>query len=1697
MRDGYLGQKGLNIKFQAGEDRTATRELLVKYSSKDGQENTVTVQLHAPVYYDFTKMITTDEPDRILTPAFKTVSKENIYFKANENTLISLQALAKATELLDTSTEELSDADVSTIKSLSTTSPRTPPLQFWKEDDAFDIPYIGDLTGNGGKTYTLEAYAGDYNAAVKEFTQEVPERQVSGSYNPFGRFATDAEITVLFKIGKEDQDKVMDKMHKNTDRLKKGAELVNYVETVEEGWVLVFSAAAFEIYQKPGVTEKYKNHPFKDKEDRDTMDFSITECTPTSDTVESRIKAGAAISDLGAREKRESYAQHLGLHLNGKNGASRLSTSKIMGGKSANDVATACTTEKPLKQRYEWLHRVGHSLAGRPADNAKNLMLGTYHTNSHMITFETLLSQRYKKHVGEKRILRTAVTEREGGNDKLFAPETLKYTIYSSVDTGLHGAIAQHTFDLMGTLRPAVMLNVFVYNYFQHAYTQATGTNQKAGQVPLHVFPTSSRAAAVLSTDTLLQAALGLKSLTPLSVVARADFAAEYATMALLFLDMDATFAVPAVEAYTGAAVATLATGDVALTMHALVVPGDEHYFAVFRAQGTESLLPVLPGLTFSEQRLLVMRDAEGTTEVFLSCTAGLGDAFAFVPGLAAHVGSQFLSAVDVTTPVAGWYSLEGLNFDTYLRFRAPVPLASPLTLFSAGGVTLLLENMWVGVGVFTAGTTKDVTPSFTAQGMLRWGTAQEDEVALGVNGMLHGKGSGSFGVQVAHWVHPFGIDVTVTKAELSFDLPFTEAQMQVSLDLCSLELSGVYSTTDGVALRGEATCDLQLAEVGAWFGEQVNTATGLDIPAEMPDMTITSLGMSVCTSPDGHVFASGASCALGVHLWGTAVTPGGAAVAVHASMDRSRFSFAATVTDFAVTDTIVLKSAHLEFSLGGGVPAVVQLSASLALSSVTLWVAGEYEAGSVFLQAGISDVTLEDIVALGAELTGGSVFTVPSDMPDLTLTTLELSVCTFEADARCTKGVTVHGAATLEGVAVDLVITITPEEISFVGTAADVAIGELTVDTLALSVTFPRGGAGSVALTAAGALQVTDTVGLTLEGAYSKADGYSLTGGVDGAVKVRDLVGALYTPARGGSGADTPTLSNLQATLTKTTSPATFSVSASGEVTHMTLAGMYAAVTGDTFPDVFPGLGDLGLSGAVVSVAIEDGGVAVSVATTTPMSVPLFGGEATLSLEGARNNRGEVSAVGALTWEADSEDSNFAMRSPEGKGLSISAGYLDGGVGVQASLPLMICIHDCSKPQVEKQIIYIIGELAVTKEAAGIIVKGSLEMQGKLTKLFGIPILHVSDVLVVVELELTKRKLNELIVQGTVELGSEQNCAIGGGAAREACVRAIGKLVVNTVEPLENEVELKINSVSLGQLWDIAGEWITVLQSIPMPSILRDLGIQYLEKPELVGKCDTQTMHTPCCAGVSYTSFFPNSPPTKLPTAANAFPMAFPTATIAFPTAFAAFARFSNRTNSKEKLRLKLSLPVRDTAVHPTFMTGVFTVAANEASRSLIATSTVRLRKYMNDTSAFRTNPTASLLWTTTLSMFTTPTLKSWIAMLKSFRTKEMLTSTLGLMKLKKLTSVWNSMPSEFTVASSEALIGSIVTESAPLILKLGASVISSSTSLISNSPNKVISCTVARRKNSDAPTRRSKPNFIPNQKFSCPLIVSPSDAL
>ena len=1391
------------IVFKAGGDYHEARVIHARFG-----DSMKTVIIEAWEDLHFRKMVETEDPDRIMTPLFEDVTPQNIYFKTTKH-FISLQALAALAEKRIAG-EAFALAPLHGMR----------PTMYWHPDGLFDIPYIGSLPyieNRKTKMLQLKVPNDEYNDILDKFPQEVISDASGGSYNPFGRFASDVAIDVYLKVGEEEKEKFKEAMKDSIEKsVGDQTHLIQYLDErpmEETGMVLVFTCPSFDIYQTNTIADKYKTPPFSDKKDPDVMNFA--NCQPTVQDINNKVESVA---------KREEHIKDL--KLGGKKGAKRIDTHITMG-KSAKIVAEACSEGgKALNQKYEWLHRVGHSLAGRRTDFPQNLMLGTKHTNSHMITFETLLSKGFKWAVqGIRPSLKTELKE----GSQLFAPEALEYTISS---LGLGEILAYQKFTLLGTLRPAVMLNVYVYNFFRHVYGKGRSVKRPHEDDEGSKNPKTDedammthREATVLSTDaTSLQTALGLKALTGLTAADRDTFASEYTAMLQLFPEMDTTFAVA--EAKTGAAVATLASGnDVALTLHALVV--GEHYFAAFRAQGTESLLPVLPGLTFGDQRLLVMRDAEGTTEVYVSCTVGLEDAFTFVPGLVSHVGG-FATPFAVTAAVPTWYSLDSLNFDAYLRFRAPLPLPSAVQLSSAGGVTLMLDTVTLRLGVFTAGTTKDVSPSFEADGRLRWGTSAADEVALSVYGGAHAGGGGYFGAVVENWVHPFGIDVTVTRAALQFDLPLTEAEMQVSLDLCNIELSGAYSTTDGVALRGEATCDLQLADVAAWFEAQTGT-TGLSIPAEMPDMTITSFGMSVCP-PNGHIFASGQSCSSGVQLWGTAATPGGATVAVHVQMDKSRLSVSTTVADFAVTDTIVLRKAHLAFSLGGGVPAVVQLSASLDLSSVSVWVEGEYEAGSVFLKAGLSGVTLEDVVALGAELTGGSAFTVPSNM-DVMLTTLELSVCTFENDARCTKGVTVHGAAMMEGVAVDLVITITPEELSFVGTATDVPVGYLTVDTLTLSMVLPRGGGGGgVSLTAEGTLQVTDTLTLTLSGTYSRTDGYSLTGGVDGAVKVRTLVSALYSSS--GGGADTPVVSNLQATVAKTTTPPTFFVSVSGHVTRMTLAGVYAAITGDTFPDVFPGLGDIGLSAAVVSVRVEDGGVTVAVATTSTISVPLFGGDAMLSLEGSYNNRKEVSVLGVLRWEADSEDSNFAMRSKEGTGLEISAGWRDDAVGVMARLPLMICIHDCSAPQAQKQIVYIIGELGIEKSGSDVLLAGSLEMQGKLTKLFGVPILHVSDVLVGIKVEMQTRRVDEVKLAGKLELGRERECAV---ATSTRCLRFEGRLEIYTSSPQDNLVEVRITSLKLGEMWDVAGDWVTALQSFPMPSVLRDLGIQYFEKPGLV----------------------------------------------------------------------------------------------------------------------------------------------------------------------------------------------------------------------------------------------------------------------
>ncbi|KAJ9473338.1 hypothetical protein DIPPA_59538 [Diplonema papillatum] len=82
-------------------------------------------------------------------------------------------------------------------------------------------------------------------------------------------------------------------------------------------------------------------------------------------------------------------------------------------------------------------------------------------------------------------------------------------------------------------------------------------------------------------------------------------------------------------------------------------------------------------------------------------------------------------------------------------------------------------------------------------------------------------------------------------------------------------------------------------------------------------------------------------------------------------------------------------------------------------------------------------DILLESSLTLAA---GGNMhaadcaYEMPSEVPHMTFPTLELSICSFDAHAQCSKGVTMRGMVAVEGIETQMVITIARNHISFVG---------------------------------------------------------------------------------------------------------------------------------------------------------------------------------------------------------------------------------------------------------------------------------------------------------------------------------------------------------------------------------------------------------------------------------------------------------------------------------------------------------------------------------------------------------------------------------------------------------------------------------------------------------------------------------------
>ena len=206
LKDKIDLHQSIEIVFNAGGDDDYERAIQATFKgvTKHAKLYKNTVVIAPRETKDFKEMFLTEDPDRIMTPAFEAATALNIYFKTKKH-FISLQALA-ALAKKRTAGEEFSPATLHGIPS---------PAMYWFPDGLFDIPKIGNFPYiKDGKTkyLPLDVPNDEYEDILDTFPEEVTSAASGGSYNPFGRFASDVDIYVHLIMGddvKEDFKKAM------------------------------------------------------------------------------------------------------------------------------------------------------------------------------------------------------------------------------------------------------------------------------------------------------------------------------------------------------------------------------------------------------------------------------------------------------------------------------------------------------------------------------------------------------------------------------------------------------------------------------------------------------------------------------------------------------------------------------------------------------------------------------------------------------------------------------------------------------------------------------------------------------------------------------------------------------------------------------------------------------------------------------------------------------------------------------------------------------------------------------------------------------------------------------------------------------------------------------------------------------------------------------------------------------------------------------------------------------------------------------------------------------------------------------------------------------------------------------------------------------------------------------------------------
>ena len=985
--------------------------------------------------FDFTHEVTEENPGVILWPVVDTAGEDGekaIYYSSYE--LSTTEYVGVSMKLLHAIATAAVDEEpllAAAEKALGITSKTN------DKKGCYVIKYIkrANVEYCNVRPFAVTEKGCLYESVLKDLLESMataaPPRH--DSLNPLGRFATDVNIQVHFTSGDAAKDtnlkdRLTDRIQEKFDELiskdiwECGFEFVPNPPSIDE-WFLTFRSRAenykLDIYQKKSHnTGKYQDlmkrtYVDSTEDDRKSLDWSSSTepCPSTKNAIESAVTAAGSIDDL--MEK---------LHtMKDPGSTARVSPATLMANTPANAAAKACSGLDP-KQHYEWLHRVAHSIADRAADDPRNLMFGTNHANSQMMTYE---------HVARNlpnNILSTSIKYEKDG-DPVFAPLYLTYDVVCGGDPWF-----LLTFNLRSPRRPSVLNNLVAYQLVAMQKEELL-TKCEALSPKIKKHKASTRKAAVLAEGSeALRIQLGLiqLELSPLVSEPTQAISDRYEELKKHFsetMDFDEEFANAVVK------VGTAATAEHAFTIISYVVEQTTpvvHFSMLTTADGTDLVTTTL-GFGLSDQSLLIATGSVGTTEVMVSGKAALKTTFDFIPTIALAESDVVVLAVfqDV-------YTLEGLQDSSKLRYveyihelstggtdvyvpttteeaaqrsTTGLMIHSPLTL--AVGVSALPDD---------GGTLHyNLHPFFRASGTLAWKRPGQDvqSVDLSAYGAYSTGGPAVFGGGMYNLNLKELFDVNVIVRSLTFQVTMAPLSAMVSADIDlgnghDVIVAGEY--IDGqIFAYGSAVVDVTLRDLQKWFNDQSDTTDDdvQDVPSGVPELHITELGVSLCQ--ESHLFASGHSCPKGVALRAGAVYEDGKASALLV-FDETSLYVAVTLANFRIGSAL-LREAFLFFTLTTSGDITLEIFAFVELSQATFSVGGVFSTGSaeagpwVYVHGELGGMTADDIAAALSYLTGVEYEPLAA-LSSIELKEASLSICTYPAedDSVCTQGVHLAG---------------------------------------------------------------------------------------------------------------------------------------------------------------------------------------------------------------------------------------------------------------------------------------------------------------------------------------------------------------------------------------------------------------------------------------------------------------------------------------------------------------------------------------------------------------------------------------------------------------------------------------------------------------------------------------------------------------